>query len=117
MERYSAYISGDSAFDTHQGVKGLQFPRVMVVVDDQEARGFMLSYEKLLGAKSLSATDLKHEQEGEETTVHRTRRLLYVTASRAEESLAIVTYSADPERVKATVVQAEWFTEGEVELI
>ncbi|MEA2998329.1 MAG: ATP-dependent helicase UvrD/PcrA [Sphingomonadales bacterium] len=117
MEKYSAYISGESAFDTHQGVKGLQFPRVMVVVDDQEARGFMFSYEKLLGAKALSSTDLKREQEGEETTVHRTRRLLYVTASRAEESLAIVTYSADPARVKATVVGAEWFTEDEVELI
>ena len=117
VAKYADYITGTSSFDTHQGVKGLQFPRVMVVIDDQEARGFMFSYDKLLGAKALSSTDLGHIEAGEETTVDRTRRLLYVTASRAEESLAILVYSSDLARVKATVIEAEWFAEGEVELL
>lgn len=34
IERYGRYVLGESSFDTHQGVKGLEFPRVMVVVSD-----------------------------------------------------------------------------------
>jgi DNA helicase-2/ATP-dependent DNA helicase PcrA len=114
---YADYVAGVSPFDTHQGVKGLQFPRVMVVIDDQEARGFMFSYEKLLGAKPLSSTDLGHQEAGEESTLDRTRRLLYVTASRAEQSLAVVAYSAEPEKVRETVVAAEWFSADETEIV
>lgn len=56
---YVEYISDRSPFGTHQGVKGLQFPRVMVILDDNEARGFMFSYDKLLGAKTQTTTDEK----------------------------------------------------------
>ncbi len=115
--KYADYVSGNSSFDTHQGVKGLQFPRVMVVVDDQEARGFMFRFDKLLGAEDLSSGDLSRQEAGEETVVDRTRRLLYVTASRAEESLVIMVYTADPARVKTSVIQAGWFDEEEVEFI
>jgi DNA helicase II / ATP-dependent DNA helicase PcrA len=52
VEDYARYISGASGFDTHQGVKGLEYPRVLVIIDDEDARGFMLSYEKLLGVKA-----------------------------------------------------------------
>jgi DNA helicase-2/ATP-dependent DNA helicase PcrA len=82
ISAYSEYVSGTSRFGTHQGVKGLQFPRVMVVISDDEARGFLFSYDKLFGAKAKSSTDLKHESAGEETTIDRTRRLFYVTCSR-----------------------------------
>lgn len=72
---YVEYISDRSPFGTHQGVKGLQFPRVMVILDDNEARGFMFSYDKLLGAKASTTTDKKNMQEGKETSIERTRRL------------------------------------------
>jgi DNA helicase-2/ATP-dependent DNA helicase PcrA len=49
---YAAYISDESNFGTHQGIKGLEFPRVIVVLDDEEAGGWLWSYEKLLGAKA-----------------------------------------------------------------
>jgi DNA helicase II / ATP-dependent DNA helicase PcrA len=115
IEAYDDYISGASGFDTHQGVKGLEFPRVMVIVE--EARGFLFSYDKLFGAKDKSATDLKHEAVGEETTLDRTRRLFYVTCSRAEESLAILAYSENPEAVKRTVTANKWFSEQEVSIL
>lgn len=38
---YSEYIMDKSMFGTHQGVKGLEFPRVLLILDDEEARGFM----------------------------------------------------------------------------
>ena len=31
IEKYDLYVRGVSQFDTHQGVKGLEFSRVMVV--------------------------------------------------------------------------------------
>ncbi|NJD51961.1 MAG: ATP-dependent helicase [Candidatus Methanoperedens sp.] len=117
IEAYDEYISDRSRFGTHQGVKGLEFPRVMVILDDEESKGFLFSYEKLFGAKSQSSTDLKNEQEGKETSIDRTRRLFYVTCSRAEKSLAIVAYTNAPSKVKEYVISQSWFEENEIEYL
>jgi DNA helicase-2/ATP-dependent DNA helicase PcrA len=114
ISAYDRYVTGASPFDTHQGIKGREFPRVMVVMDDEEARGFLFSYEKLFGVKDKSTTDIKNESEGNETTIDRTRRLFYVTCSRAEKSLAIVDYSEDPQKAKSRVLAAGWFLEHEI---
>lgn len=114
FEEYVRYISDKSRFGTHQGIKGLEFPRVMVILDDEEARGFLFSYEKLCGAKELSETDIKNQKEGKESSIERTRRLFYVTCSRAEESLAIVTYTNEPEKIKSHVLSEGWFEENEI---
>jgi DNA helicase II / ATP-dependent DNA helicase PcrA len=114
FEEYVRYISEESRFGTHQGIKGLEFPRVMVILDDEEAHGFLFSYEKLFGAKDPTDTDEKNAAEGRETSIDRSRRLFYVTCSRAEESLAIVAYTKDPSRVKAHVLSQGWFGEDEI---
>ncbi|WP_155308958.1 UvrD-helicase domain-containing protein [Desulfosarcina ovata] len=113
IERYSQYVQGEARYDTHQGVKGLEFPRVCVVMDDSESGGFTFSYEQLFGAKQ-SKTKPKP---GKETSIDRTRRLFYVTCSRAEESLALVAYTEDPEAVKKHVLDEGWFKEHEVVVI
>ena len=97
------YLSGKANFDTHQGVKGLEFDRVMVIMNDAEARGFVFKYEDLFGGKTAG-----------EKTVESTKRLFYVTASRAKESLALVAYSSAPIRVQTFVLQEEWFNADEV---
>jgi DNA helicase-2/ATP-dependent DNA helicase PcrA len=117
IEVYDQYVSGTSPFGTHQGVKGLEFPRVMVIIDDEEAKGFMFSYDKLFGAKAKTANDIKNEQDGSDTSIDRTRRLFYVTCSRAQESLAIVAYSENPDAVASQVRQEGWFSEAEIERI
>lgn len=117
IKAYSDYINEVASFDTHQGVKGLEFSRVMVIVDDEEARGFLFSYEKLFGIKTKTDADIKNEREGRETTIDRTRRLFYVTCSRAEKSLAIVAYSTNPQGLKNHVIQQGWFEDGEVILM
>jgi DNA helicase II / ATP-dependent DNA helicase PcrA len=114
IEPYAAYVSGKAPFGTHQGIKGLEFPRVLVVMDDETQRGFLFSYEKLFGAKPKSKTDLEHEEEGTDSSLDRTRRLLYVTSSRAEKSLALVAYTGDPQKVRAHVLKERWFEESEV---
>ena len=114
FEEYVNYISDQSRFGTHQGIKGLEFPRVMVILDDDEARGFLFSYEKLFGAKAPTSTDIKNEQEGKETSFDRTRRLFYVTCSRAEESLAIVAYTKEPQKVKEYIESQGWLEKEEI---
>ncbi|MGY8627956.1 UvrD-helicase domain-containing protein [Chromobacterium violaceum] len=117
IERYDLYVRGQSQFGTHQGVKGLEFPRVLVVINDDEARGFLFAYDKFFGTKEKSKADLENEAAGRETGSDRTRRLFYVTCSRAEKSLAIVYYSPDPELARNAILQYGWFEQGEVELI
>lgn len=117
LQKYDEYISERGPFSTHQGVKGLEFPRVMVILDDEEARGFLFSYEKLFGAAPLSDADHKNLNEGKETSIDRTRRLFYVTCSRAERGLAVVAYTGAPESVKRHALSHGWFIDGEIELL
>ena len=114
LQAYVKYISDRSPFGTHQGIKGLQFPRVMVILDDNEARGFMFSYEKLLGAKALTNTDEKNRLEGKDTSVDRTRRLFYVTCSRAQRSLAVIVYTKEADKVASHMSSVGWFEDQEV---
>lgn len=113
---YFEYVSEKAQFGTHQGVKGLEFPRVMVINDDSAARGFLFGYDKLFGAKEKTKTDRDHEAAGTDSSISRTRRLFYVTCSRAENSLAVVTYSANPEAVKNSVLKFGWFKDSEIAL-
>lgn len=115
--KYSEYINEKSKFGTHQGVKGLEFERVMVIIDDEESRGRMFSYDKIFGLKPLSANDKKNLEEGKETGIDKTTRLFYVACSRAKESLAIVCYSDSPKELKSNVVNYNWFTEDDVKVI
>ncbi|WP_445677390.1 UvrD-helicase domain-containing protein [Pseudomonas putida] len=117
MQAFAGYTEGLSPFDTHQGVKGLEFPRVMVILNDEEAGGFLFSYEKLLGVKPASDSDIKNQREGKDDSLARTRRLLYVTCSRAEQSLAIVVYTAEPELARQRVIDAGWFKDEEVKVL
>lgn len=114
IEDYILYINGQSSFDTHQGIKGREFSKVMVIMNDSEARGFLFSYEKLLGAKAKSASDKENEKEGADTSIDRTRRLLYVTCSRAQDSLALVSYTQDPAAVIKETINQGWFSKDEV---
>ena len=111
---YDDYVNQRTRFDTHQGVKGLEFDRVMVIIDDSEAKGFLFSYDKLFGVKELTETDIRHIEAGEESSVDRTQRLFYVTCTRAKESLAIVMYTSDSEKVKKQAIHKGWFSEQEI---
>lgn len=114
IEKYWEYINGNASFDTHQGVKGLEFDRVMVIIDEKASQGTMFNYEKLFGILPKSSTDLKNESEGKETTLDRTRRLLYVTCSRAIDSLAIVFYTDCVDTTVSALSQTGWFNENEI---
>ena len=117
LERYSAYVTDTTRFATHQGVKGLEFPRVMVIMDDIEAKGSLFSYEKLFGAKPKTDSDIKNEEEGKDTSIMRTARLFYVACTRAQKSLAAIAYTENIEAVKETAISHGWFTENEIHIL
>ncbi|MEF1244112.1 UvrD-helicase domain-containing protein [Vibrio campbellii] len=117
LENYALYINDELGFGTHQGVKGLEFERVMAIVDDSSANGFLFGYEKLFGAQELTQTDIRNLSEGRDSVLSRTRRLFYVICSRAEKSLAVVAYTKDPEAVKRKSLDSGWFTEDEIEVM
>ena len=116
IDLYRQYVSGLAAFDTHQGVKGLEFERVMVIMDDAEARGFMFGYGKLLGEKAPTEQDSRNKREGRDTSIDRTRRLFYVTCSRAKRSLALVAYTDNPATVKKHLIENGWLSENEIDM-
>jgi DNA helicase II / ATP-dependent DNA helicase PcrA len=112
---FAEHVSDRGPFGTHQGVKGLEFERVLVILDDSDARGFLFSYDKLFEAKPLSDTDRKHLADITDGGISRTRRLLYVTCTRAKKSLALVAYTEDPDALTAAALRNQWFASEEIE--
>lgn len=98
LEGYYTYIKQESPYSTQHGTKGSEFERVIVVLDDDEGRYSLYSYDKFLGLKDLSATDVENQSKGVDSAIERTRRLFYVCVSRARESLAVVLFTADVNR-------------------
>jgi DNA helicase-2/ATP-dependent DNA helicase PcrA len=70
--RYWDYVNDNTQFSTHQGIKGLEFDRVAVIMDDESAGRFLFSYDKLFGAKPLTSTDITNEKGGKDSTPLRT---------------------------------------------
>lgn len=115
--KYQEYVTNETRFATHQGVKGLEFERVLAIIDDEEAKGFLFSYDKLFGAKPLSSTDVSNIKEGKDNVLDRTLRLLYVICTRAKKSLALVVYTKHPNAVRQRMLNKEWFLDNEIEIL
>ena len=104
MEALRRYIHNLSPFDTHQGIKGSEFDRVLVVLDDEESKYNLFSYGRYFGLELPSKTDIENARTGKETTVDRTRRLFYVCCSRARLDLAVALFVADPEAARNVLI-------------
>jgi DNA helicase-2/ATP-dependent DNA helicase PcrA len=86
----------------------------MVVMDDDEAGGFLFSYEQYFGAKELSPASKKKREAGDEISPDRTRRLFYVTSTRARNSLAHVIYTSDVAKVEANLIERKFAQKSEI---
>lgn len=100
---YYDYLNDDSPFSTQQGIKGAEFDRVLVILDDDEGTHVQFSYDKYLGIRELSEKDLENRLEGKETTVERTRRLFYVCCTRALKDLVVVLFASDVVTARARI--------------
>ncbi len=106
---YMQYVHGDSPFSTQQGVKGMQFDRVLVVLDDDEGSHNQFSFDKYLGIKALSTRDLANRRDGRETSVERTRRLFYVCCTRSLKDLVVVLFASDVEAARDRIQEKRLF--------
>lgn len=112
---YRKYIESESPFATQQGVKGAEFSRVFVVIDDEEGKEHnQFSYEKYFGTKPLSDTDQKNIAAGKDDVLSRTRRLFYVCCSRALEDLVVVWFTKDVDAASKAIEQMKLFPAHEV---
>ncbi|WP_295364173.1 ATP-dependent helicase [Arenimonas sp.] len=111
---YRRYFTEESPFATHHGVKGAQFERVLVVIDDEEAGFRQYSYGKYLGYIPLSDKDEANIAAGEDSVLDRTRRLFYVCCSRAMKDLAVVVFVPDVEAAHASIIERNLFPEGAI---
>jgi DNA helicase II / ATP-dependent DNA helicase PcrA len=111
---YRRYFTEESPFATHHGVKGGQFERVLVVVDDEEAAFHQYSYGKYFGYVPLSDSDQERIEAGEETVLDRTQRLFYVCCSRAVKDLAVVLFVPDVPVALAAIVKKNLFPQASI---
>lgn len=109
IRRYCRYLTAQSPYSTQHGVKGAEFPRVLVVLDDAEGRHTHYSYDVLFGQKKAGPS----KSEGD-TTLDRTLRLFYVCCTRATTDLAVVYFTLDPDQAHASVLRSGMFAKGDV---
>ncbi|MFU9000857.1 hypothetical protein ACNA2A_28970, partial [Klebsiella pneumoniae] len=89
--------------------RGAGHERVLVVIDDEEARFSQYSYGKYFQYIPLSDNDLANLEEGKESVLDRTRRLFYVCCSRALKDLAVVIFVPDVAVAQAAIVEQNLF--------
>ena len=111
---YRDYINEQSPFSTQQGIKGAEFERVLVVLDDEEGTHTQFSYEKYFGIQPLTDHDRDNRRQGKETAIERTRRLFYVCCTRALTDLAVVLFSRDIEIAVRQVRASQIFSDREI---
>ncbi len=113
---YYKYVNDDSPFSTQQGIKGAEFERVLVVLDDDEGTHVQFSYDKYLGIKQLSDRDETNRREGKETAIDRTRRLFYVCCTRALKDLIVVLFTADVAAAQRQIIALGLFPADAIHL-
>ncbi|WP_404378646.1 UvrD-helicase domain-containing protein [Caenispirillum salinarum] len=111
---YRSYVQNQSPFATQQGVKGAEFDRVLVVIDEEEGRHSHFSYDRYWGLAPPTNADAKSALEGRDTSIDRTRRLFYVCCSRAGRDLVVALFARDVDRAVEAVSNSGIFAADDV---
>jgi DNA helicase-2/ATP-dependent DNA helicase PcrA len=114
---YRRYIEKLSPFATQQGIKGAEFDKVLVVVDDKENQLPGYSYGKYFGVTPLSETDENNIASGKDSVIDRTRRLFYVCCSRAVSDLVVAVFADNPENMQEAIIDRAFFDQNNVYLL
>lgn len=97
LESYFDFTADNTPFSTQHGVKGEEYKDVMVIFDDTEAKWNNYNFSKLLAPGTF----------GDPTPgqLDRSRKLAYVSFSRAEQNLRVVWFSTMPQSAKEELIQ------------
>ncbi len=97
LETYFDFVADNTPFSTQHGVKGEENKEVLVVFDDTEAKWNTYSFSKLLAPNTFGAPTAGQDE--------RSRKLAYVSFSRAEQNLRVVWFSTQPKSAKEELVE------------
>ncbi len=103
---YRDFIEENTPYSTQHGVKGEEYPKVLVVFDDVEANWHQYSFSKLLTPETAGEPTEGQQERG--------RKLAYVCFSRAEQHLKILFFTPVPEATQAELIAKGLFTEDQI---
>jgi DNA helicase-2/ATP-dependent DNA helicase PcrA len=106
---YASFISNNTAYSTQHGVKGEQYSKVLVVYDDIEARWNDYSFGKVLTPTTIGQPT--------ERQLARTRKLAYVSFSRALEDLRVLLFTSKPEAAKDELIARGLLRPEQIEIV
>ncbi|MEI7369995.1 UvrD-helicase domain-containing protein [Pectobacterium sp. 1950-15] len=109
VSRYADFLNNNTAYSTQHGVKGEEYPKVLVVYDDVEAAWNQYSFSKTL--TPLTAGEPSERQRSV------TQKLAYVSFSRAEEDLRIVLFTADPEGARDELIESKLLAPDQIRIM
>jgi DNA helicase II / ATP-dependent DNA helicase PcrA len=105
---YRDFIEENTPYSTQHGVKGEEYPNVLVVFDDVEANWNQYSFSKLLTPATAGEPTEGQQERG--------RKLAYVCFSRAEQHLKILFFTPAPEATRAELIERGLFNENQIEI-
>lgn len=106
---YFDFISENTPFSTQHGVKGEEYPNVVVVFDDVEARWSQYNFNKLLTPETIG--------EPTEGQLERGRKLAYVCFSRAELNLRILLFTPSPNEARTELLSKGFFNDHQIKVV
>ena len=106
---YASFISNNTAYSTQHGVKGEQYSKVLVVYDDIEARWNDYSFGKVLTPATIG-----QPTEGQ---LARTRKLAYVSFSRALEDLRVLLFTSNPAAAREELIARGLLLPAQIEIV
>lgn len=111
---YKKYCDNESPFATQQGIKGAEFDKVITILDDDESSHIHFSYNKYFGVEELSTRDKENIKEGRDNVIARTRRLFYVSCSRARKDLIVIYFASDVNLAKDLIASTNIFMKANI---
>ncbi len=106
---YASFISNNTAYSTQHGVKGEEYPKVLVVYDDVEASWSSYSFSKILTPSTAGIAT--------EGQLARGKKLAYVSFSRALEDLRVLLFTLDPEAAKSELIALNLLEADQIEIV
>lgn len=105
---YCDFVNENTPYSTQHGAKGEEYDNVLVVFDDTEAAWRHFSFTKMLTPVTSGAPT-----EGQE---NRSRKLAYVSFSRARKNLRILLFTREPEKTNEELIANGLFEEHQISI-
>ncbi|WP_241640309.1 UvrD-helicase domain-containing protein [Rosenbergiella epipactidis] len=109
VSHYANYLNSNTAYSTQHGVKGEEYPKVLVVYDDVEA-----AWNKYSFSKTLTPLTAGQPTDGQRSI---TQKLAYVSFSRAREDLRVVLFTADPEGAQNELIERKLLLPNQIRIM